>query len=162
MSGSLVAARVRGLCTVLVTKSGAAEDCQSWRIQSSCQSRTVSGVTLGYCDADSLQKLRLLLAFVPARTTVTKTTAAVPVHTASSFSRSSSKYGLTKVEWNSKPMPPSSLQATKTNLSGEFIDATGPSYLLCKLTCLGFGHVCQWQRTARASCCVRDFPRGRG
>jgi hypothetical protein len=32
--GSLVAARVRGLCTVLVTKSGAVEDCQSWRIQS--------------------------------------------------------------------------------------------------------------------------------
>ena len=28
--GSLGAARVRGLCTLLVTKSGAVADCQSW------------------------------------------------------------------------------------------------------------------------------------
>ena len=34
VSESLVAARVRGLCTVLVIKSGAVADCQSWRIQS--------------------------------------------------------------------------------------------------------------------------------
>ncbi len=32
VSGSLVAARVRGLCTVLVTKTGAVADCQSRRI----------------------------------------------------------------------------------------------------------------------------------
>jgi hypothetical protein len=37
VSGSLVAARVRGLCTVLATKSGAVEDCQSRRIHSRTQ-----------------------------------------------------------------------------------------------------------------------------
>ena len=65
VSGLLVAAKVRGLCTGLT--SG-----QVW-----CGGRlpivdlvayTVadSGVTLGYRDADSLQELRLLLACVPA------------------------------------------------------------------------------------------------
>jgi hypothetical protein len=36
VSGLLVAARVRGLCTVLVTKSGAVEDCHCLICQCQC------------------------------------------------------------------------------------------------------------------------------
>ncbi len=77
LSGSLVAARVRGLCTVQVTKSGAValaeilpivahtvEDSGSW-----IYSESGAALRLGYRDADSPQELRLLLACVPARTT---------------------------------------------------------------------------------------------
>ncbi len=39
VSGSLVVARVHGLRTVLVTKSGAVADCHSWRIQSESRTR---------------------------------------------------------------------------------------------------------------------------
>ena len=47
--GSLVAARVRGLCTVLVTKSGAVADCQSWRIQSRTWELPLAIVMLTLC-----------------------------------------------------------------------------------------------------------------
>jgi hypothetical protein len=44
-----VAARVRGSCTVLVTKSGAVEDCQSWRIQSRTRELPLAIVMLTLC-----------------------------------------------------------------------------------------------------------------
>ena len=79
--GSLVAARVRGLCTVLVTKSGAVEDCQSWRIQSRTRELPLAIVMLTLC-RNSDFCLRASQPEPPA---------------SSSFSRSPSKYGLTTV-----------------------------------------------------------------
>jgi hypothetical protein len=49
VSGSLVPARVRGLCTVLVAKSGAVEDCQSWRVQSRTRELPLAIVMLTLC-----------------------------------------------------------------------------------------------------------------
>ena len=52
-----MAARVRGLCTVLVTKSGAVEDCHSRRIPEVEN----SGATLGYRDVLALADMMLTL-----------------------------------------------------------------------------------------------------
>ena len=84
VSGSLVAARVRRLCTVLVTKSGAVADCQSWRIQSRTWELPLAIVMLTLCRNSDF----FLRASQPEP----------PASESSSFSRSFSKYGLTTVE----------------------------------------------------------------
>ena len=88
VSGSLVAARVRGLCTVLlvVIKSGAVADCQScqWRIQSRTRELPLAQaiVMLTLCKNSDFC-LRASQPEPPA---------------SSSFSRGPSKYGLTTPE----------------------------------------------------------------
>ncbi len=49
VSGSLVVARVRGLCTMLVIESGALADCQSWRIQSKTRELPLAIAMLTLC-----------------------------------------------------------------------------------------------------------------
>ncbi len=85
VSGSLVATRVRGLCTVLVAKSGAVEDCQSWRIQSRTRELPLATVMLTLCRSSDFC-LRASQPEPPA---------------SSSFSRSPgpSKYGLTTADY---------------------------------------------------------------
>jgi hypothetical protein len=86
VSGSLVAARVRGWCTVLVIKPGAVAlaDFQSWRIQSRTREFPSAIVMLTLCRNPDFF-LRASQPEPPA---------------SSSFSRSFSKYGLTTVEQN--------------------------------------------------------------
>jgi hypothetical protein len=86
-----------------------------------------SGVTLGYRDADSLQELRLLLACVPARTPslLLLLTQPLEVRLDDSLSR-------VELEANAALVVKGTV-AIATNFSGGFIDATGPSYLLCLL-----------------------------